>query len=94
MRERFYAVLTVIVGVVLLVGGIVTVIDDSPVDTVVEPGTSSGLSLDGRESDPANTGWLLVGGGALALVVGAFWAYTQFSRKRTGQEPPGWPDPG
>lgn len=94
MRDRFYAVLTVIVGAVLLAGGIVTLIDGSTADTVVEAGTSTGLPLDGRESYPANTGWLLVGGGLLALVGGAFWAYVQFSGKRRGQDPAGWPDAG
>lgn len=94
MRERFYTVLTVIVGVVLLAGGIATLIDGSPADTVVETRTSTGLSLDGRDSDPENTGWLLVGGGILALAGGAFWAYAQHSKRRSSEEPPGWPDPG
>ncbi|SFB60980.1 hypothetical protein SAMN05216266_1277 [Amycolatopsis marina] len=94
MRNRFYAVLTVIVGVALLVGGLITLMDDSPVDTVVEPAT--GLAPDGQESDPANTGWLLIEGGALAVVGGAAWAYTQFARRRAeqrGQEPTGWSEP-
>ncbi|WP_116051435.1 hypothetical protein [Amycolatopsis palatopharyngis] len=94
MRDRFYAVLTMIVGVVLLIGGLITLLDSSPADTVVEP--AAGLALDGRQSDPAETGWLLIGGGALALVGGAFWAYTQFARRRTGPAGPeatGWPEP-
>lgn len=94
MRNRFYAVLTVIVGVALLVGGLITLMDDSPADTVVEPAT--GLASDGQQSDPADTGWLLIQGGALAVVGGAVWAYMQFARRRTeqgGQEPTGWPEP-
>jgi amino acid transporter len=94
MRDRFYAVLTMIVGVVLLVGGIITLIDGGPAGTVMEPGTSTGLPLDGRERDPANTGWLLVGGGVLALLCGVFWAYAQFFGRKSGQETAGWPDAG
>ena len=102
MRDKIYAVLTTVVGVFLLVGGIVTLGDDSVKcgsqtmsagDTCTETsrrgGSPTERSLEDQRGDNTKTGWLLLGGGVVMLGGGAFWTYTQFRKKRPAGPPPG-----
>lgn len=95
MKNRFYALLTPIVGVFLIVLGIVQFSEDevtcgsrtmSAGDTCVTSSrksrSSTERSFEEQRDANSRTGWIMLGFGSLALIGGVFWSYSEFRKKR------------
>ncbi|WP_199429980.1 hypothetical protein [Qaidamihabitans albus] len=78
MRERLYVLLAVASGVLLMAGGAITLTDNGTAGTAGSVETA--VSAQGQ--DTAETGWLLLGFGALLAAAGSFWAYSRLRGKR------------